>query len=338
LISIVNKCACRMAYRGTRNQGMVSSPRHSPLPGAVAILSVTAASFVALPLLLTAAAASDESLGGVLAGAVCATTGPIDGVSNVSAENARSIAAVALARAGDHAGLITLIVGITESGLRQLANPNDPAAIGMPDQGRGTDHDSVGIFQQRPNWGTAEQRMDPVTSSNLFLDRLLTFGDWRRREPWLVAQAIQVSAYDGVPRPENNFSGEIGGNYKANLDEATRLLNIIKNDTTHLHCAGSGGSGVGKPQTGPLGPHGLPLSYAVPDNTSEAGRTAVLAALGVLGHAYQFGATGPDTFDCSGLTQWAWAKAGVQLPHYTSSNGTPAHRPTKHTSRPATSS
>ena len=36
-----------------------------------------------------------------------------------------------------------------------------------------------------------------------------------------------------------------------------------------------------------------------------------------LGKPYQWGASGPDSFDCSGLTMWAWRKAGVDLPHYT---------------------
>ena len=30
-----------------------------------------------------------------------------------------------------------------------------------------------------------------------------------------------------------------------------------------------------------------------------------------------WGATGPDSFDCSGLTQYIYAKAGIYLPHYT---------------------
>jgi cell wall-associated NlpC family hydrolase len=34
-----------------------------------------------------------------------------------------------------------------------------------------------------------------------------------------------------------------------------------------------------------------------------------------LGKAYVYGNTGPDTFDCSGLTQFVWAAAGVGLPH-----------------------
>ncbi len=34
-----------------------------------------------------------------------------------------------------------------------------------------------------------------------------------------------------------------------------------------------------------------------------------------LGKWYQWGAAGPDRFDCSGLTMWVWGKAGVSLPH-----------------------
>ena len=39
------------------------------------------------------------------------------------------------------------------------------------------------------------------------------------------------------------------------------------------------------------------------------------AALSRVGSPYQWGAAGPDSFDCSGLTMWAWAQAGVSLPH-----------------------
>jgi cell wall-associated NlpC family hydrolase len=34
-----------------------------------------------------------------------------------------------------------------------------------------------------------------------------------------------------------------------------------------------------------------------------------------LGKAYVYGNAGPNTFDCSGLTQFVWAAAGVGLPH-----------------------
>ncbi len=44
---------------------------------------------------------------------------------------------------------------------------------------------------------------------------------------------------------------------------------------------------------------------------------AVDAALSELGSPYVWDAAGPDTFDCSGLTLWAWGHAGVALGHYT---------------------
>jgi peptidoglycan DL-endopeptidase CwlO len=43
---------------------------------------------------------------------------------------------------------------------------------------------------------------------------------------------------------------------------------------------------------------------------------AVSAALSRVGLPYVWGASGPSSFDCSGLVMWAWAHAGVSLPHF----------------------
>ena len=43
------------------------------------------------------------------------------------------------------------------------------------------------------------------------------------------------------------------------------------------------------------------------------GEMAARAALTKLGRPYVWGAKGPSSFDCSGLTGWAWRQAGVQL-------------------------
>ncbi|HYI44282.1 MAG TPA: NlpC/P60 family protein [Actinomycetota bacterium] len=48
---------------------------------------------------------------------------------------------------------------------------------------------------------------------------------------------------------------------------------------------------------------------------NERAQVAVEAALSQVGKPYQWGAAGPDSYDCSGLTMWAWAQAGVGLPH-----------------------
>lgn len=42
---------------------------------------------------------------------------------------------------------------------------------------------------------------------------------------------------------------------------------------------------------------------------------AVEEARRQLGKPYEYGADGPDSFDCSGLTQWAWNAGGKYLPH-----------------------
>jgi cell wall-associated NlpC family hydrolase len=51
---------------------------------------------------------------------------------------------------------------------------------------------------------------------------------------------------------------------------------------------------------------------ATPPNATAA--AAIAAARSRIGMPYVWGATGPDSFDCSGLTQWSYAHAGIALP------------------------
>lgn len=51
-----------------------------------------------------------------------------------------------------------------------------------------------------------------------------------------------------------------------------------------------------------------------PESGSAAGQAAVDAALSQVGTPYVWGGTGEGGFDCSGLVQWAYGQAGVDLP------------------------
>ncbi|MBA8803978.1 cell wall-associated NlpC family hydrolase [Nocardioides ginsengisegetis] len=57
----------------------------------------------------------------------------------------------------------------------------------------------------------------------------------------------------------------------------------------------------------------------LPSVSASGGAAAALNyAMAQVGDAYVYGATGPDAYDCSGLTMMAWAQAGVALPHSSS--------------------
>ncbi|MCU4184250.1 C40 family peptidase [Acidiferrimicrobium sp. IK] len=57
-----------------------------------------------------------------------------------------------------------------------------------------------------------------------------------------------------------------------------------------------------------------PSNPAPPPGAGASG--AVSAALTRLGDPYVWGASGPSTFDCSGLVMWAYEQVGISLPHY----------------------
>jgi cell wall-associated NlpC family hydrolase len=54
---------------------------------------------------------------------------------------------------------------------------------------------------------------------------------------------------------------------------------------------------------------------AAPVAASGKGAIAVAEARKHLGKPYVYGGSGPDNFDCSGLTAFAWKAAGVSLSH-----------------------
>jgi len=82
--------------------------------------------------------------------------------------------------------VIAVATAMQESNLRNLGH-----------LGAGNDHDSLGLFQQRPSqgWGTPEQVMDPRYAAGKFYEKLLAVSGWRSMSLTEAAQAVQRSAY-----------------------------------------------------------------------------------------------------------------------------------------------
>jgi len=105
--------------------------------------------------------------------------------------------------------LIALMAALTESRLRMLANPSAYSqSADYPNEGSGSDHDSLGLFQMRPTagWGTVAELMDPAYQARAFYGGpagpnggsprgLLDIPNWHALVPGEAAQSVEVSAY-----------------------------------------------------------------------------------------------------------------------------------------------
>jgi cell wall-associated NlpC family hydrolase len=140
------------------------------------------------------------------------------------------------------------------------------------------DRDSLGLFQQRPSqgWGTPAQVTDPVYATTIFIERLLEVPGWDSLPVTVAAQTVQRSAF---PDAYAKWEGL-----------ATELVQQLAD-------------------VAPINPCRETVSLA----QGVAG-TAINFALGEVGKPYVWGATGPATYDCSGLIMRAFQTAGINLP------------------------
>jgi peptidoglycan DL-endopeptidase CwlO len=66
---------------------------------------------------------------------------------------------------------------------------------------------------------------------------------------------------------------------------------------------------------GGIGNYNGNLGNGLPPSPNANAAAALQYAQAQLGKPYEYGAAGPNTFDCSGLTMEAWGTAGASLPH-----------------------
>ena len=98
---------------------------------------------------------------------------------------------------------------------------------------------------------------------------------------------------------------------KAQAAAAAAPTTTAKRSTAKGAPAGRSGTSTPISSARPVAP-----APVVPISAPNGGAgAAIAAAQSVLGTPYRWAGSSPGGFDCSGLTSWAWAHAGVSLPH-----------------------
>lgn len=164
-------------------------------------LAIWPAVFLLAVLLVSAAVATMSTTGGSFGWCLTqpSTSAESDGSAAGLDEEQAGNAAVIIAVGRDlgvppRGWVIAIATALQESSLRNL-----------PHLGADNDHDSLGLFQQRPSmgWGTPDQIQDPVYAATAFYQALLQVPDWHLLPLTEAAQAVQRSAFpDAYARHE----------------------------------------------------------------------------------------------------------------------------------------
>lgn len=225
-------------------------------------------------------------IGGISASASVACSLPTVGLSlptggslsSAQVSNADAVIAV-LAQQGQSelASVSILDAAFTESDLMNKVSPHKK---------------SYGILQETPSqgWGTKAQVENPTYAATVWLEHMAGVAGYTTMTPQALAQAVERSAHPN--------------RYLAYVADAQATLGIGTSCASASIPAGTTSSS-------------LPAGYVLPATTSAPARQAVAFAIAQLGKPYQWGATGPNSYDCSGLVQAAWRSAGVSIPRTT---------------------
>ncbi len=174
------------------------------LGAAIGGLTVGVLATVAAPILLALAGSASGSEN------TCdiSVAGSVGGLSSTQVAHAGDVIT-----AGQRLGVpalgmvVALATALQESRLTVYANDGRggdlasdqrgiAASLALPHEAVGTDHGSLGIFQQQwPWWGSMRQLMDPEESATLFYRALLRVPGWQGMSVTVAAQTVQRSAY-----------------------------------------------------------------------------------------------------------------------------------------------
>ncbi|MDQ1446860.1 MAG: hypothetical protein QOI20_3324, partial [Acidimicrobiaceae bacterium] len=197
------------------------------------------------------------------------------------------------------------------------------------------DADSVGFFQMRVGiWNQGAYKgfpEKPELQAKWFLDQAEAVKKQRIAAGKSVTDPHQFGDWIAdIERPAAQYRGRYG----MRLGEANALLAKAA-DSAPARGAGPAAQQLAAAPVAPAAAAADVAASAAGGGGGGAGPQALAAlkeAEKYKGTAYRWGGSTPQTgFDCSGLVQWAYAKAGIQIPRITDAqfaagNGTPVDK------------
>ncbi|SNS85907.1 Cell wall-associated hydrolase, NlpC family [Geodermatophilus pulveris] len=181
--------------------------------------------------------------------------------------------------------------------------------------------ESMGSFRAMMTSGSADEFVDRVTllqavagHQGELLERAVAAGE-AAGQARVVAERAAGEAqrqYDAVARQQADLQAQITA-YQADYARLSAEERRAALDAAAAaHAAGEGGRASRTEREEPEPAAAAPAPVSVASGSVQA---VVDRALAQRGKPYVWAAAGPGSFDCSGLVQYAFAAAGVDLPH-----------------------
>ncbi|HEX2905200.1 MAG TPA: C40 family peptidase [Jatrophihabitans sp.] len=265
--------------------------------------------------------------------AVVAASLPADAAPTTPADPASSAEAASLVAAKGHElEVVTERFNTAREQLlaRQATAQQAMAGVEKAQQDLAAAQDRVrGVARSAYTGGNLGHLQALLTSSSAreFVDRLATLNSIAGRQNELLARA--AAAQDTATRARlraEQAAQAARADYDAVLKQQTDLQQQIdayraafNRLSAQEQRAAQGAAGHGDSRASRADRPAAPATSSVPVAAPNGSvQTVISTALAQRGKPYVWAAAGPDSFDCSGLVQYAFRAAGVSLPHSSS--------------------
>ena len=179
-------------------------------------------------------------------------------------------------------------------------------------------HEQAGAAAEaRAAVGDATNALAGVERDKAQVEQAATRAQAVLRDLQVKQAAIIKAAKDAAARRDAQARA---AQLQAQADANARALVTFANEQAQVVAVRAVRTAASRDGAGRAEPAPAPVPQPAPAPVQQSGnaaQVAVATAMAQLGKPYVWAAAGPDVFDCSGLTMFAYAAAGISIPHYT---------------------